>query len=230
MREFLEYLPMLFSDQVMLNAIVTTLRLAVTSTSISAVLGIVLGFLLERYRFPGKRIVVRINRTLMGIPPVVIGLITYLLIMRRGPLGVLGLLFTMEGMVIAQVLIITPIISGMVYTAASRQAPLIRAFAKTMGTSRWQLFCLLLREMRHEIYFAIIAGFGRSISEVGAVMMVGGNIAGRTRTMTTAISTLSRQGIFQEGIILGAVLLIMAFILQTIVGYIARKEESDENY
>ena len=230
MQEFLEYLPFLFTDRVMLNAIATTFQLALISTSISTILGIIFGLLLERNRFPGKGLVIRINRTLMGMPPVVIGLITYLLLMRRGPLGFLSLLFTMGGMAVAQILIITPIISGMVYTAASRSAPNIRAFAKTMGATKSQTALLIIKELRHEIYFAIIAGFGRSISEVGAVMMVGGNIANQTRTMTTAISTLSRQGIFQEGIILGATLLIMAFILQTIVEMISKKEEKDENY
>ena len=230
MQEFIAYLPTLFNDRVMLNAIMTTFQLAVISTSVSTLLGVMIGLLLERKNFLGKRIVVRINRTLMGMPPVVIGLITYLLLMRRGPLGAFSFLFTMTGMAIAQILIITPIISGMLYTAASRRAPAIRAFGKTMGATPKQTAWLLIKEMRHEIYFAMIAGFGRSISEVGAVMMVGGNIANRTRTMTTAISTLSRQGIFQEGIILGVVLLVMAFILQTIVERINKKEVYDENY
>ena len=207
-----------------------TLQMSFASTSISLVLGTVLGLLLERARFPGKRIVVRINRTLMGVPPVVIGLLVYLLFMRRGPFGALDVLFTVPAMIIAQVLIITPIISGLIYSHANKAAPSIRVFAKTMGASKFQGIKLLLKEMRHEIYFAIVAGFGRSISEVGAVMIVGGNIAGRTRTMTTAISTLGRQGIFRQGIVLGITLMVMAFILQSIAANIRKKDVGEENH
>ena len=105
----------------------------VCSTAVSALLGIPLGLLLEKHRFPGKRILVRMNRTLMGVPPVVIGLLVYMLLMRRGPLGAFRWLFTIKGMVLAQTLIITPIICGMVYSYAVRTAPAIRNFAVTMG-------------------------------------------------------------------------------------------------
>jgi tungstate transport system permease protein len=194
------------------------------------VLGITLGLLLERHDFFGKKMIIRINRTLMGVPPVVIGLLVYLLLMRRGPLGSFSLLFTIRGMILAQTLIITPIISGMVYAHASRSAPSIRQFARTMGASKWQTNLLLLKEMKHEIYFAIVTGFGRSISEVGAVMLVGGNIKGSTRTMTTAISLLKSQGIFTEGVMLGIILLVMAFILQWMADYFRKEEIIDENY
>ena len=165
----------IFSDVGVYDAIRVTFRMAVTSTFISAVLGIVLGLALERFSFPGKRVVVRINRTLMGVPPVVVGLIVYMLTMRRGPLGKLELLFTVEGMILAQTIIITPIICGMIYTYGNKTAPAVRVFAKTMGAGKLQTNLLILREMKHEIYFAIVSGFGRSISEVGAVMLVGGN-------------------------------------------------------
>ena len=230
MREFIDYIPDLFSDQVLLHSMLISFLLAIVATSISAVLGVFFGLTLERKNFLGKPIIIRINNTLMGMPPVVIGLVVYILLMRRGPLGHLSLLFTFWGMVIAQVLIITPIVSGMIYSYANKAAPSIRVFAKTMGTSRLQGVKLLLKEMRHEIYFAIVAGFGRSISEVGAVMIVGGNIAGRTRTMTTAISTLSRQGIFRQGIALGITLMVMAFILQSIAANIRKKDVGEENH
>lgn len=213
-----------------MDAIKMTLIMAISSTSISAVVGITFGLLLERHNFRGKRIIIRMNRTLMGVPPVVIGLLVYLLLMRRGPLGSLSLLFTIQGMILAQTLIITPIISGMVYTHASRSAPSIRQFAKTMGASKWQTNVLMIKEMKHELYFAIVAGFGRSISEVGAVMLVGGNIKGSTRTMTTAISLLKSQGIFTEGVTLGLLLLLMAFILQWMADYFQREDTTDENY
>jgi len=219
-----------FSNIGALDAIRVTFVMAISSTFISAVIGITLGLLLERHDFKGKKVIIRINRTLMGVPPVVIGLMVYLLLMRRGPLGSLSLLFTVQGMILAQTLIITPIVSGMVYSHAARSAPSIRQFARTMGASKWQTNLLMLQEMKHEIYFAIVTGFGRSISEVGAVMLVGGNIKGSTRTMTTAISLLKSQGIFTEGVTLGLILLLMAFILQWMADYFQKEETSDENY
>lgn len=225
-----EWLKNVVSDAGIVSAVKVTFIMAVSSTAISSVFGIVFGLLLERFSFPGKRIVVRINRTLMGVPPVVAGLIVYLLIMRRGPLGPLSLLFTIKGMIIAQVLIITPIISGMIYSYARKAAPSIRVFAVTMGATRWQTAKLVIRELRKEIYFCMVTGFGRSISEVGAVMLVGGNIKGRTRTMTTTISLLKSQGIFTEGVALGILLLVMAFILQWVCDLLQKEGEEDENY
>ena len=213
-----------------LDAISTTLILAFSSTSIATVLGVTFGMLLEKYHFPFKNLVVRINRTLMGVPPVVMGLIVYLLLMRRGPLGKFSLLFTIRSMVIAQVMIITPIISGTVYAYAAKLAPQVRNFAKTVGANSRQTDILVLKEMRSEIYFAIVSGFGRSISEVGAVMLVGGNIKGRTRTMTTAISLLKSQGIYSEGIMLGCILLIIAFAVQTLAEHFKKEDIYNENF
>jgi len=206
-----------------------TLRMSAASTLIGSVLGGVLGLFLEKNRFPGKRVAVRIIRTFMGTPPVVAGLVVYLLLMRRGPLGSWGLLFTVPAMVIAQVTIITPIVAGMVYTYASRSAPAIRAFAKTMGAGRAQTQLLLVREMSGEIYFAVITAFSRAISEVGAVMIVGGNIQHKTRTMTTAISMLRNTGDFTQGIILGIILLLIAFVLQSLSDMLYKGEMPEEN-
>jgi len=207
-----------------LGIIGVTLRMSLASTVIASGLGIVLGLLLERGSFPGKRITVRLCRTLMGTPPVVAGLVVYLLLMRRGPLGSLELLFTIRAMVIAQVLIITPIITGMVNTYALRSAPAIRAFAKTMGADRFQSHILLIREMRNEIYFSFITAFSRAVSEVGAVMIVGGNIQHKTRTMTTAISMLRNMGDFSQGITLGILLLVIAFVLQSLSDFFHKGE------
>ncbi|MCL2878978.1 MAG: ABC transporter permease [Treponema sp.] len=213
-----------------LKIIGVTLRMAFASTAVSAVLGIALGLLLEQGQFPGKRAVVRLCRTLMGMPPVVMGLAVYLLLMRKGPLGFLGWIFTVRGMVFAQVLIITPIICGMVYSYASRTAPQIRAFAKTMGATALQTRLLVVRELSHEMYFAVIAGFGRSISEVGAVMIVGGNIQNKTRTMTTAISLMRNMGNYGQAITLGIVLLIIAFLLQSFSDFIRKDTAIEENF
>ena len=214
----------------MFDSIRVTLIMSVCSTCISSVLGVFLAILLERKNFKGKKLVVRINRTLMGAPPVVVGLLTYILLRKKGPLGNLRLVFTIKGMVVAQTLIITPIVCGMVYSYLVRTAPKIRAFARTMGANGWQTDMLILKEIKNEIYFSVVSGFGRSISEVGAVMLVGGNIRGRTRTMTTAISTLKSAGEFEEGIILGIILMIMAFVVQTAADFLRKEAREDENY
>lgn len=224
-----DWLNRVFSDVGVFDAIKVTFVMALSSTVISSILGVFLGMFLERKSFKGKRLIIRVNRTMMGIPPVVVGLLVYLLIMRRGPLGSLGWLFTMKGMVLAQTLIITPIVCGMIYSYASKTAPGIRNFAITMGANKRQTKILLLKEMKNEIYFAVITGFGRSISEVGAVMLVGGNIKGNTRTMTTAISLLKSQGIFTEGVALGLLLLVMAFILQCLADFFHKEVYTLEN-
>ncbi len=220
----------LFSNVGAWDAVKTTLILAVFSTTISALIGIPLGLLLEKYDFFGKKIIVRINRTLMGVPPVVIGLLVYMLLMRKGPFGSLQMLFTIEGMILAQILIITPIISGLIYSYANKSAKEIRNFAKSMGANERQTNFLIIKELKNEMYFAVLTGFGRSISEVGAVMLVGGNIKHSTRTMTTAISLLKSQGIFQEGILLGILLLLLSFILQSLMDYLRKEEDKYENY
>ncbi len=226
----IEWLRGVFTDPAVLSAIKVTFEMAFASTLVSAVLGVAIGLWLQNHEFAGKKVVVRINRTLMGVPPVVIGLLVYLLTMRGGPLGPLALLFTVKGMILAQVLIITPIISGMVFSYAESAVPAIKAFAKTMGADKKQTDRLILSELRNEIYFCIITGFGRAISEVGSVMLVGGNIKGHTRTMTTMISLLKSQGIYSEGIGLGVLLLIMAFILQTLSDSVRKEQIRDENY
>ncbi len=225
-----EWLRGVFTNPAVLSAVKVTFEMAFASTLISALLGVAIGLWLQNHNFTGKRTIVRINRTLMGVPPVVIGLVVYLLTMRGGPLGPLSLLFTIRGMILAQIMIITPIISGMVFSYAETAVPAIRAFAKTMGADKGQTRRLIISELRNEIYFCIITGFGRAISEVGSVMLVGGNIKGHTRTMTTMISLLKSQGIYSEGIGLGLLLLVMAFILQTLSDLVRKEQIRDENY
>ncbi len=226
----LEWIRKVFSEPAVASAVRVTFTMAFASTLISAVIGTAAGLWLQDHDFPGKKAVIRVNRTLMGVPPVVIGLLVYMLTMRGGPLGPLSLLFTVRGMVLAQVMIITPIISGMVYSYAESAVPAIRAFAVTMGADRKQTDRLILSELRNELYFVVITGFGRAISEVGSVMLVGGNIKGHTRTMTTMISLLKSQGIYSEGIGLGLLLLIIAFILQTLGDLVRKEQVRNENY
>jgi len=219
-----------FFDRETLGVIALTLRMTLLSTAISAVLGIPSGLWLDRVEFFGKRFIVLINRTLMASPPVVVGLVVYLLFMRNGVFGFLGLLFTFEAMVIAQVLIITPIICGFVYTASQRNASHIRSFAVTMGASKVQTHLLLIKELSNEIYFAVVTGFGRAMSEVGAIMIVGGNIRYHTRVMTTTISLLRNRGEINQAIFLGVILMLIAFGIQVIASILRKRERrADEN-
>jgi len=219
-----------FFDAEFWAIVAVTLRVTISSTVISFILGVPLGIWLQGVNFKGKSLVININRTLMAAPPVVIGLVVYLLLMRNGPLGLFGLLFTTEAMVIAQVLLITPIICGTVHSAAERNADRIRAFAHTMGTNKWQTLRLLVKELSGGIYFALIVGFGRAMSEVGAIMIVGGNIRHQTRTMTTSIMMLRNQGDFERAISFGIFLMALAFILQVTASLIRRKDKyQDEN-
>ncbi|MDR2570317.1 MAG: ABC transporter permease [Oscillospiraceae bacterium] len=218
-------------DKEILGIIALTMRMTLLSTAISSLLGIPLGLWLSRADFPGKGIVVLINRTLMASPPVVIGLLVYLLLMRNGPFGFLGLLFSFEAMVVAQTLLLTPIICGIVYTASQRSAAHIRTFAITMGATKWQTKVLLIKELSNEIYFAMITGFGRAMSEVGAIMIVGGNIRYHTRVMTTTISLLRNRGEINQAIFLGIILMLIAFAVQLIAGILRKKERrTDENF
>ena len=218
-------------DMETLGIITLTLRMTLISTAISAILGIPLGLWLDRVKFKGKGFIVLINRTLMASPPVVIGLVVYLLFMRNGVFGFMGILFTLEAMIIAQVLLITPIICGLVYTASQRSASHIRSFAITMGATKWQTLVLLIKELSNEIYFAIITGFGRAMSEVGAIMIVGGNIRYHTRVMTTTISLLRNRGEINQAIFLGVILMLIAFSIQLIASFLRKRERlGNENF
>lgn len=208
-----------------------TLRMTLTSTAVSAILGIPLGLFLEKARFPGKGLIVAINRTFMGVPPVVVGLIVFLALRSSGPLGPLGLLFSLEAMIIAQTILITPIICGIVYTAAVRHGSRVRSFAKTMGANRIQTECLLIRELANEMLFSVVTGFGRATSEVGAIMIVGGNIRFHTRTMTTSITMMHRMGEFEQAILFGVVLMALAFVIQLAASLLSRRRErQNENF
>jgi len=218
-------------DQETWGIIGLTLRMTFSSTAISAILGVPIGLWLQRTTFPGKGFIVSINRTLMGMPPVVVGLVVFLLFMRTGPFGFFGLLFSLRAMVIAQVILITPIISGIVYTAAARNGDRIRSFAHTMGASKLQTQILLIKELGNEIFFAVITGFGRAMSEVGAIAIVGGNIRNLTRTMTTTIALDINRGFRDQAIVLGIILMVIAFVVQITVDVLRRREQRvDENF
>jgi tungstate transport system permease protein len=175
------------------------------------IIGVPLGATIALSRFPGRRLAVALLNTGMGVPPVVVGLIVFLLLARSGPVGMFHLLFTVKAMIIAQVLIALPIVAGLSLAALQQIDPGYRLQLLSLGASKSQLFLLLLREVRVPLMAAVMAAFGGVISEVGAVMMVGGNITGQTQVLTTGIVQETRMGDFASAIALGVILMILAF-------------------
>ena len=208
------------ADPELRKIIAVTLRMSLLSTLISSLLGIPLGVIIGSTQFRAKRLVTRIMHTLMGLPPVVAGLFVFLLLSRSGPLGTLKLLYSLTAMVIAQVILITPIVTGLTANIVSIKAPLIRETAAGIGLKPFKRMLYTIYECRTQFISTILTGFGRAISEVGAVQMVGGNVQYKTRVMTTAIMMQTNMGHFEFAIALGIVLLIISFIINSVVSRI----------
>jgi tungstate transport system permease protein len=201
----------------LVEIVLLSLRISGTALFFSALIGIPLGVMVGLRRFIGRRMVVAFLYTGMGFPPVVIGLFVYLLLSHSGPIGSLDLpsvpaLFTPEAMVVAQTIISFPLVAGFTMAAVMGVDPQLRLQVRSLGATRWQTVLAVLSEARLGVVVSVIAGFGSIISEVGAVMMVGGNIEGRTRVLTTAIVLETRKGNFDLAMAMGAVLLGMAFL------------------
>ncbi len=199
-----------------------SLRVSGTALFFSALVGIPLGVFLGMNRFVGRRLVIALLYTGMGFPPVVVGLFVYLMLSRNGPLGsqawpAIPELFTPGAMILAQTIISFPLIAGFTMAAVMGVDPNLRRQVRALGATRWQTAVAVLSEARVGVIVSIIAGFGAIISEVGAVMMVGGNIEGRTRVLTTAIVLETRKGNFDLAMSLGVVLLILAFVTNALV-------------
>lgn len=217
MQTFIQALALLFEPNSELRQIIgVTLYMAFFSTTISSCLGIPLGVLIGSRGFRGKKVVMRILNTLMGLPPVVAGLLVFLLLSRSGPLGEYKLLYTVQAMVTAQVLLITPVVAGLSSSIVSERAPRLRETAAGMGMGHWQELLCLLYDSRAQLLSTVFLGFGRSIAEVGAVSIVGGNVQYKTRVMTTAIMLETNKGNFEFAIALGAVLLLISFIINAL--------------
>jgi len=188
-----------------------TLRVSGLALLISALIGVPLGAALGLRRFLGRRLLTTLIYTGMGLPPVVVGLGVYMLFSRSGPLGGLGWLFTPAAMVMAQVVIASPLVIGLTMAAIESLDPELRMQIRSLGATPTQELRGLLLEARMGVMAALVAGFGGIISEVGAAMLVGGNIEGKTRVLSTAIVLETRQGHFGLGLALGGLLLVLAF-------------------
>ncbi|SET73677.1 tungstate transport system permease protein [Natronincola peptidivorans] len=215
---FKKAIELLFSlDAEIYHIILLSIFVSLASTLISTLFAVPIGIIVGTKNFPLKRLVVRFIYTMMSLPPVIVGLVVFLFIARRGPFGYLGIVFTPTAMIIAQIILVTPIITGIVYNGTKEKGEEIKRLAKTLGANRLETLFLLIKELRINIFTGIVSGYGRAISEVGAVMIVGGNIRGHTRVMTTAIAMLRNQGDYAMAIAIGLVLLFLSFIINSLL-------------
>lgn len=205
------------------SAIFTTLRVSSLSILISLLMGIPLGFMLGYHDFPGRRGVRIFVDTLLALPTVVVGLLVYAFVSRRGPLGELGLLFTIPGIAIGQVILALPIIIALTASAVEGLERQLHQTLLTLGATSRQMAASALWEARYAVVIAGITAYGRVISEVGVSMMIGGNIKWNTRTITTAIALETGKGEFAVGIALGLVLLFLAFGVNIGVSFLRRR-------
>jgi tungstate transport system permease protein len=197
----------------LLEIVLLSLRVSGSAVLLGVLFGLPVGIAVGLSRFPGRQLVVAAIHTGFALPPVVVGLFIYMLLSRQGPLGGLELLFTPTAMVVAQAALAAPYVAGITLAAVQAVPPDVRLQARALGATPFQALRVHLREARLGIGAAIVAGFGAVISEVGAVMMVGGNILGETRVMTTAIVLETRRGNFAVALALGLVLLALAFAI-----------------
>ncbi|MEJ2695694.1 MAG: ABC transporter permease [Candidatus Sulfobium sp.] len=200
-------------DPVLLRIILLSLKVSGWALIISTVLGLPLGAVIALKRMRAKGLMISVMNTMMGLPPVVVGLFLYLVLSRSGPMGFMGLLYTPGAMIAAQTVLALPIVAALSHSAIVNVDPIISQAARTLGATQFQTTVTVVREARYGIMSALIAGFGRVMAEVGAILIVGGNIAGYTRVMTTTIALETDKGNFELALALGIVLLFISMII-----------------
>jgi tungstate transport system permease protein len=200
-----------------------SLRIAVTSVLLASIICLPLGSLIHFRSFTGKRVLISLIQTFYSIPTVTVGLFVFVLFSRSGPLGGLNILFTPTVMVIGQILLVMPILLGLTISALSSVDRTITDTARSLGASGWQTVLVVMREARFAVMAAIILGFGRAISEVGLALMVGGNIKGFTRVITTAISLETSKGDIELSMALGIILIVIALIINLVLNRIQQR-------
>jgi tungstate transport system permease protein len=219
----LTFLQSLFSDPGVWDVTLLSLRVSGIATLISLLIGLPFGTLLALGRFPGRSFLLTVVNTGMALPPVVVGLAVAMSLWRSGPLGDLRLIYTPTAIVIAQTIIAAPVVTGQTAAALQQLDPQLRLQLYGLGASRTQMILTLWREARLPLLAALMAGFGAVISEVGASMMVGGNIKGQTRVLTTAIVLETNKGEFQRAIVLGVFLLVITFLINYALTWIQQR-------
>jgi len=211
-------------DPEVLGIAMLSLKVSGLATLVSLVLGIGFGTLIALTRFPGKKVLVSLVNTGMGLPPVVVGLFVSILLWRNGPLGFLELLYTPSAIIIAQSVIATPIVMGITIAAMQNLPANLRLQILALGATRTQLVWMLIKEARLPLMAGVMAGFGGVISEVGASIMVGGNVKGYTRVLTTATVMETGRGNFDVAIALSLILLLFCFVINYVLTHIQQRE------
>ena len=204
---------LLSGDPALWQIIWVSLKTAAVALTLAAPLAVLAAYAIANHRFLGRRIVIWLAQASLSLPTVLIGLLLYLVLSRSGPLGGWHWLFTQTGIVAGQILIALPVLTAFTLAAVQATDPRLAETAVSLGASRWRVMLTVLHESRFGVMSALINGFGRVISEVGCAMMVGGNIAGATRTITTAIALETSKGEFAQGIALGLVLVAIALLI-----------------
>lgn len=204
-------------DPRLIEIVGLSLMVSLSAVAIGCLIGIPLGAALAIFRFPGRAAVVTVTNALMGLPPVVVGLIVYLLLSRSGPLGVLGLLYTPTAMIIAQAIIVTPLIAALAQASLCERHREYDEWFRSMRLTKAETIATLIYEDRFALVTASLAGFGRAIAEVGAVIIVGGNIDRVTRVMTTAIALETSKGELTLALALGLILITIALVVNAAV-------------
>ncbi len=212
-------------DADLIEIVALSLRVSLTAVGLAALVGLPLGAAVAVYRFPGRAVVAALLNAFMGLPPVVVGLVVYLMLSRGGPLGVLGLLFTPAAMIVAQWLLITPIVAALTLQAVSDLREEYDEQLRSLGAGPGRALWTLLWDGRFSLLTVVFAGFGRASAEVGAVMIVGGNINHATRVMTTAIALETSKGNLALALGLGMVLIALAFSI-TFAAMLVRDQAS----
>ena len=200
-----------------LGIAVLSLKIALAATVVACLLGIPLGFFLGWTRFAGRRVLLALLNTALALPTVVIGLLIYLLLARRGPLGALGMLYTWQAIVVAEVVLALPIATALSAAAIQAVDPRVRRTALTLGAGTLRTAWTVAREARFALLAGVVVAFGRVLSEVGAALMVGGNVRHETRTLTTAITLATSQGDFGLAVALGLILLALALTVSVLI-------------
>ena len=210
-------------DPELLKIIFLSLKVSGFALIISTVIGLSLSTLLSFKKIPLRGLIISLMNTFMGLPPVVVGLFVYLILSRSGPLGFMGLLYTPSAMVTAQTILAFPIVASLCHSAIISVDPIIRQSAMTLGATPLQMTVTIMREARYGIMSGIIAALGRVMAEVGAILIVGGNIAGYTRVMTTTIALETDKGNFELALALGIILLTLSLIINIFLYRIQRR-------
>ena len=204
-------------DREVFSIVLLSFSVSLTAVFLSSLFSLPLSLLLALKRFRGNKFIVNTINSLMAVPAVAIGLVVYLIISRRGPLGILALLYTPWAMIIAQALLATPIITSLSHQTLKRVGSMVKETAVSLGASGFQTVLTVVKEAKSSLVAAFIVGFARVIGETGMTMMVGGNIKGATRVMTTTIALETMKGDFELAVALGIILLIVAFVVNIIL-------------